>query len=132
METTGEPSRYHTTHTIGQPLILLSQTAGSSALFGARPSNEASVVKRLRDAGAIILGKTTVTEWSNSRSSDTPNGWSPASGQCYGAFFGMQDPEGSSSGCAVAMSIGLAAATIGTEVSDDTQKSAGHVSGARN
>jgi amidase len=112
---------HNTQHNIVQALILLQPTAGSATLIGARRSNEASVVKRLHDASAVILGKTTVTEWCNLRSSHTPNGWSPVSGQCYGVFFGLQDPEGSSSGCAVAMSLGLAAATIGTELSDDTQ-----------
>lgn len=105
---------------VDQALILSSPTAGSFALVGARPSTEASAVKRLRDAGAVILGKTNGTEWSNSRSPHTPNGWSALYGQCYGAFFGSQDPEGSSSGCAVAMSVGLAAAAVGVEVSGDT------------
>ncbi|KAJ8108403.1 hypothetical protein ONZ43_g6436 [Nemania bipapillata] len=90
-------------------------TAGSLALVGARPVTEASVVKRLRDAGAVILGKGTVTEWSNTRSGKMPNGWSAVSGQCHGAFYGDQDPQGSSSGCAVAVSIGLAPVSLGAE-----------------
>lgn len=89
---------------------------GSYALAGARPSFEATVVQKLREAGAIILGKTNMSEFGYSRTPKAPNGWSSLHGQCTGAFFAHQDPSGSSSGCGVAMSLGLAAATIGGEV----------------
>lgn len=94
----------------------LTNPAGSLALVGARPSAEAGVVKRLRNSGAIILGKTTITQWGNTRSVRAPNGWSSTNGQCYAPFYAKQDPNGSSSGCAVAAAMGLAAATIGGEV----------------
>lgn len=84
--------------------------------MGARPPFESTVVKKLRAAGAIILGKTTMSEFGYSRTPNAPNGWSPLHGQCLGAFCADQDPRGSSSGCGVAMSLGLAAATIGGEV----------------
>ncbi|KAF2702777.1 putative amidase [Pleomassaria siparia CBS 279.74] len=90
-------------------------TGGSLALKGARPSKEAHVVKALRSAGAVILGKTTITQWSNTRAAKAPNGWTSVYGQCYGAFHAKQDPQGSSSGAAVAASLDLAAATLGAE-----------------
>ena len=90
---------------------------GCSGLLGARPHFEATVITRLRDQGAIVLGKTAVTEWANYRSPDQPmGGWSAVSGQCTGSFHVNQYPSGSSSGCAVATALGLAAATLGTEV----------------
>lgn len=95
----------------------LQNPGGSYALVGARPSLESTVVQKLRAAGAIILGKTTMSEFGYSRTPKAPNGWSPLHGQCTGAFFAHQDPAGSSSGCGVAMSLGLAAVTIGGEVS---------------
>ncbi|KAK9854625.1 putative amidase [Penicillium brevicompactum] len=100
--------------TIGT-LDKLQTTAGSLALVGARPSDEAGVVKKLRKSGVIVLGKTNITQWGNTRSSLAPNGWSSTSGQCYGPFYGKQDPNGSSSGCAVAAAMGLAPVTINGE-----------------
>lgn len=96
--------------------ILTPSSGGSYALVGARPSFESTIVQKLRKAGAVILGKTTMSEFGYSRTSKAPNGWSPLHGQCTGAFSANQDPSGSSSGCGVAMSLGLAAATIGGEV----------------
>ncbi|KAJ5668934.1 amidase [Penicillium macrosclerotiorum] len=90
-------------------------TAGSFALRGARPPREATMVQKLRDAGAIILGKTNVSEFGYARSGCMPHGWSPMYGQCQATFYGSQDPQSSSSGSAVAMSQGLAAATIGVD-----------------
>ena len=97
----------------------LNTTAGSYALVGAKPKHEATVVRKLRDAGAIILGKVTMGEWAQFRSSFETNshGWSPLTGQTLGAYYPQQDPHGSSSGSAVAISVGLAAASLGTETS---------------
>jgi len=86
-------------------------------LVGARPAAEAAVVRRLREQGAIILGKTTMSEWLNFRSPGlAPNGWSPVGGQCAGIFCENQDAGGSSTGSAVAVALGLAPAALGTEV----------------
>ena len=92
--------------------------AGSLALVGAKPAQESTVAKKLRDAGAVMLGTTAMTEWANARGTNTGNGWSPRGGQCRGAPAPDMDPSGSSSGSAVATSLGLALATIGTEVSE--------------
>jgi len=59
-------------------------------------------VRKLRAAGAIILGKTNLSEWANFRSYNSTNGWSPLGGQVYGPYFPNQDPWGSSSGSGVA------------------------------
>ncbi|KAE8154491.1 amidase signature domain-containing protein [Aspergillus avenaceus] len=90
-------------------------TAGSLALDGSRLDNDSSVVTSLRQSGAIILGKTSMSEWMNFRSSNTSNGWSPRSGQTISAYHLKGDPNGSSSGSAVAVDLGLAAVALGTE-----------------
>ncbi|KAE8168255.1 amidase [Aspergillus tamarii] len=90
-------------------------TAGSYSLYGSRVHEDATVVRRLRDHGAIIFGKTSMSDWMNFRSSNTSSGWSPRGGQTLGAYHPMQDPEGSSSGSAVAVDLGLAVAALGTE-----------------
>lgn len=95
----------------------MNNTAGSLALVGARVPEDSGVVARLRKAGAIILGKANLSEWANLRSSNSTNGWSAYGGQAVGAYFEQQDPSGSSSGSAIAASIGLAWATLGTETS---------------
>lgn len=77
---------------------------------------EATVVTKLKDAGAIMLGTATLTEWCNLRTTHSPHGWSASWGQCYGAYYPHQDPGGSSSGSAVAVSVGFAPAALGTEV----------------
>ena len=86
--------------------------------MGARVSEESTVVSRLRKAGAIILGKANLSEWAGARSSfnTSDQGWSGYGGQTVGAYLLDQNPSGSSSGSAVAVSIGLAAAALGTEV----------------
>lgn len=94
---------------------LMNTTAGSYALLGAKVAQDSTVVAKLRAAGAIVLGKTSLTEWSGSRSLATSAGWSPRGGQVMGAYFPGQDPWGSSSGSAVATSIGLAWASLGTD-----------------
>lgn len=73
----------------------------------------------LRDAGAVILGKATMGEWAQmrSRKAMSSHGWSAYGGQVYGAYYPLQDPSGSSSGSAVAPSIGLALGALATETS---------------
>lgn len=93
--------------------------AGSFALVGATVSRESMVVTKLRDAGAVILGKATMGEWAQMRSRKTSSsaGWSAYGGQVLGAYYPRQDPGGSSSGSAVAPSVGLALGALGTETS---------------
>ncbi|MCJ1400597.1 hypothetical protein MMC11_003803 [Xylographa trunciseda] len=95
----------------------MNNTAGSVCLLGAQVLEEASIITKLREAGAIILGKTNLSEWAGFRSNfDTTSlGWSGYGGQGRGAYREDQDPGGSSSGSAVAVSVGLAAAALGTE-----------------
>jgi Asp-tRNA(Asn)/Glu-tRNA(Gln) amidotransferase A subunit family amidase len=91
-------------------------TAGSYSLFGSTVSSDETVAKKLRDHGTIILGKMSMTEWMNFRSSNSSNGWTARGGQTSGAYYPLQDPNGSSSGSAVAVDLGLAVAALGTEV----------------
>jgi amidase len=93
----------------------MNNTAGSLALLGAKVPRDAFVAGKLRSAGAIILGKANLSQWANFRSSNSSSGWSAHGGQVFGAYFKGQDPSGSSSGSGVASSLGLAAATLGTE-----------------
>ncbi|KAL8696492.1 MAG: hypothetical protein Q9224_002766 [Gallowayella concinna] len=97
----------------------LGQYPGSYALVGAKVSRESSVVTKLRDAGAVILGKATMGEWAQcrSRKASSSHGWSAYGGQVLGAYYPQQDPSGSSSGSAVAVSLGLALGSIATETS---------------
>ncbi|WP_312018685.1 amidase [Streptomyces sp. I05A-00742] len=90
-------------------------TAGSTALLGARPAGDAFLVGRLRAAGAVLLGKTNMTEWANFRSPEAVSGWSATGGQTRNAYVLDRSPSGSSSGSAVAAAAGLAVVTIGTE-----------------
>lgn len=92
----------------------MSTTAGSLALEGFRP-DDAFLVKRLRAAGALILGKTNLSEWANFRSSRSVSGWSARGGQTRNPYRLSHSPCGSSSGSAVAVSANLAVAAIGTE-----------------
>ncbi|KAF7865384.1 hypothetical protein EAF04_006360 [Stromatinia cepivora] len=93
----------------------MNNTAGSYCLEGAKTKTEASVISKLRDAGAIILGKTNMSQWGNARSINSSNGWSSWGGQTYGVYVKGQDPCGSSSGSATSMAMGLAAAALGAE-----------------
>ena len=97
----------------------LTYTAGSFALLGAEVSRESTVVTKLREAGAVVLGKTTMGEWAQfrSRRASSSHGWSAYGGQCLGAYYPEQDPSGSSSGSAVAASLGLALGALATETS---------------
>ncbi|KDR74826.1 hypothetical protein GALMADRAFT_269063 [Galerina marginata CBS 339.88] len=92
----------------------MNTTAGSFSLLGSVVPEDAGVVKRLRKAGAIILGKANLSEFSSFRGKLSP-GWSGRGGQCTNAYFANADPGGSSSGSGVAASIGLAAVTLGVE-----------------
>ncbi|KAG2409604.1 amidase protein [Vigna angularis] len=92
----------------------MNTTAGSFALLGSVVPRDAGVVTRLRKAGAIILGKATLSEWSHYRSVDAPNGWSARGG--YGKNpYTMDDPCGSSSGSAISVAANLVAVSLGTE-----------------
>jgi amidase len=93
----------------------MNNTAGSYSLLGAKVPRDATVAAKLRKAGAIILGKTNLSQWANYRSSNSSNGWSAQGGQTYGAYYPGQDPSGSSSGSGVSSSIGLAVGSLGTE-----------------
>lgn len=93
----------------------MNNTAGSYALLGAKVPRDATVAAKLRKAGAIILGKSNLSQWANFRSANSSNGWSAHGGQTYGAYYPGQDPSGSSSGSGVASSLGLAVASLGTE-----------------
>jgi amidase len=90
-------------------------TAGSLALTGSRPRRDATVAERLRDAGAVILGKTTLSEWANFRGNQSTSGWSGRGGQCGNPYALDRNPCGSSSGSAAAVSANLTALALGTE-----------------
>ncbi|MCY7314035.1 MAG: amidase, partial [Pseudoxanthomonas sp.] len=95
--------------------IPMANSAGSLALKDFRPKADAFLVQRLRDAGAVILGKTNLSEWANFRSNRSVSGWSGRGGQTRNPYVLDRNPCGSSSGSAVAVSANLAAAAIGTE-----------------
>jgi amidase len=90
-------------------------TAGSLALVGSVPPKDAFIVKKLRDAGAVILGKTNLSEWANIRSSHSTSGWSGRGGQTHNPYALDRNPCGSSSGSGVAVAANLCAVAIGTE-----------------
>ena len=90
-------------------------TAGSLALEGARPPRDAFIVSQLRAAGAVILGKTNLSEWANFRSTHSTSGWSARGGQTKNPYALDRNPCGSSSGSGAAVAANLAAASIGTE-----------------
>jgi amidase len=90
-------------------------TAGSFALAGQPAADDAFVVEKLRRAGAVILGKTNLTEWANFRSSHSTSGWSARGGQTRNPYVLDRDTCGSSAGSAAAVAAGLAVAAIGTE-----------------
>ena len=90
-------------------------TAGSLALVGVTPPRDAFLVARLHAAGAVLVGKTNLSEWANFRSTHSSSGWSARGGQCRNPYALDRTPSGSSSGSAVAVAAGLCAAAIGTE-----------------
>ncbi|WP_394201594.1 amidase family protein [Shewanella waksmanii] len=90
-------------------------TAGSLALQQNLATDDAFVVAKLRAAGAVILGKTNLSEWANFRSSKASSGWSSVGGQTHNAIDPTRNPCGSSSGSAVAVALDLAPVSLGTE-----------------
>src|SRR6184192_4259483 len=93
----------------------MQSAAGSLALVGTAPAQDATVAARLRAAGAVILGKTTLSEWANFRSFFSTSGWSGRGGQCNNPYAIDRNPCGSSSGSGAAASANFAAISIGTE-----------------
>jgi amidase len=90
-------------------------TAGSIALLGTAPSQDATVAAKLRAAGAVILGKTNLSEWANFRSLHSSSGWCGRGGQCNNPYALDRNPCGSSSGSGAAPSANLTTVSIGTE-----------------
>ncbi|MFL5655630.1 MAG: amidase [Ktedonobacteraceae bacterium] len=108
----------------GIPLLLkdniatadqMQTTAGSLALLGSRPPRDAFVARGLREAGAVILGKASLSEWANFRSDPSSSGWSARGGQGRNPYVLDRTPCGSSSGSAAAIAANLAAASLGSE-----------------
>ncbi|TMC07681.1 MAG: amidase [Chloroflexi bacterium] len=90
-------------------------TAGSLALLGSTPPQDSALAARLRAAGAVILGKTNLTEWANFRAANPSSGWSGRGGQCLNPYALDRNPCGSSSGSGAAVAANLCAAALGTE-----------------
>ncbi|PWK87595.1 amidase [Fulvimonas soli] len=90
-------------------------TAGSLALAGAPAPRDAFVVERLRAAGALVLGKTNLSEWANYRSNHANSGWSARGGQTKNPYVLDRNPCGSSAGSGAAVAAGLATVALGTE-----------------
>jgi amidase len=93
----------------------LHTTAGSFALLGAAPPQDATVAARLRAAGAVILGKAGLSEWANFRSTHSSSGWSGRGGQVHNPYYLDRNPCGSSSGSGASVSGNLTAAALATE-----------------
>jgi amidase len=93
----------------------MTTTAGSLALEGSIPSSDAFIVRMLRETGAVILGKTNLSEWANFRSTHSSSGWSGRGGQCHNPYALDRNASGSSSGSGAAAAANLCAAAIGTE-----------------
>jgi len=114
-------------HLHGIPILLkdnidtgdkLHTSAGSIALANSHAAEDAFLVRRLREAGAIVLGKANMTEWANFMTYDMPNGYSSRGGQVLNPYGpGVLDVGGSSSGSAAGVAAGFAAAAVGTETS---------------
>lgn len=90
-------------------------TAGSLALVNSFPAEDSFVAKKLREAGAIIIGKTNLSEWANFRAMTSSSGWSAIAGQTKNPYVLDRNPCGSSSGSGVAVSANLCMIAIGTE-----------------
>jgi len=93
----------------------MANSAGSLALAGNRPTRDAFIVERLRAAGAVILGKTNLSEWANFRSTRSSSGWSSRGGQTRNAYVLDRNPCGSSAGTGTAVAASLAMIGVGTE-----------------
>jgi amidase len=118
-ETTGPRGPLH-----GIPVLIkdniatgdrMSTSAGSLALAGVTAIRDSHLVARLRDAGAVILGKTNLSEWANIRSSHSTSGWSARGGQTRNPYALDRNPSGSSSGSAAAVASNFAAVAVATE-----------------
>lgn len=90
-------------------------TAGSLALLGSHPPKDAFLVQKLREAGAVILGKANLSEWANFRGSRSTSGWSGRGGLTRNPYVLDRNPSGSSSGSAVAVAANLCSVAVGTE-----------------
>ena len=90
-------------------------TAGSLALLGSKPARDSFVAQKLREAGAVILGKTNLSEWANIRSSHSSSGWSARGGQTLNPYVLDRNPCGSSSGSGAATAASLCAVAVGSE-----------------
>ncbi|PPD94913.1 hypothetical protein GOBAR_DD08061 [Gossypium barbadense] len=93
----------------------LNTTAGSFALLGSVVPRDAGAVEKLRKAGAIILGKASLSEWANFRSTTAPSGFSPRGGQGKNPYVLSATPCGSSSGSAISVAANLVTVSLGTE-----------------
>ena len=108
----------------GVPVILkdnidtgdkMNTTAGSRALINSKAVEDAFIVKKLRESGAVILGKANLSEWANFRGQNSTSGWSGVNGQTKNPYVLTRNPCGSSSGSGVAVSANLTVLAIGTE-----------------
>lgn len=90
-------------------------TAGALALSGHKATRDAFIVRQLRDAGAVVLGKTNLSEWANFRSTRSSSGWSSRGGQTRNPYVLDRSPCGSSSGSGAAVAANLCAVAVGTE-----------------
>jgi amidase len=90
-------------------------TAGSLALMDSKPPKDATIAAKLREAGALLLGKANLSEWANFRSKRSSSGWSGRGRQCHNPYVLDRTPGGSSSGSGVSAAASLCAAAIGTE-----------------
>lgn len=90
-------------------------TAGSLALAGHKAAQDAFIIKKLREAGAVVLGKTNLSEWANFRSTRSTSGWSSRGGQTKNPYILDRTPSGSSAGSGAAAAANLCAVAIGTE-----------------
>ena len=93
----------------------LPTTAGSLALEGSKPSDDAQVVAAIRRLGGAVIGKTNLSEWANMRGTHSSSGWSALGGQCRNPHVLDRSPGGSSSGSAVAVAAGYVPLALGTE-----------------
>jgi amidase len=93
----------------------MTTTAGSFALEGSIPGRDSFVARRLREEGAVLIGKANLSEWANFRSTRSSSGWSARGGQCRNPYALDRNPCGSSSGSGVATSANLCVAAVGTE-----------------
>jgi amidase len=111
----------------------MATTAGSLALVGAKPPRDAFVVQRLRKAGAVLLGKTNLSEWANIRCSYSTSGWSGRGGLTRNPYALDRNPSGSSSGSGAAVTAELCAAAVGTETDGSvvSPSSAGGIVGVK-